>query len=83
MVAVLTRRLQRSDRICRSIRREFPISLVFFPLWITVEVLAILFPDVYWNKKARRVVVASWSLCGLGVLSWLGAGAYLLVTFAD
>ncbi|WP_421994548.1 hypothetical protein [Reyranella sp.] len=73
----------RSDGIRNSVRREFPISLAFFPLWIVAELMAILFPGIYWNRSSKRMAAAFWSLCGLGVLSWLGAGAYLLVTFAD
>ena len=70
---------ERSDSIRRSVRREFPITLAFFPLWIAAELMAILFPNTYWNKNGRRVVVAFWSLCWLGLLSWLGAGTYLLL----
>lgn len=69
---------ERSDTIRQSIRREFPISLAFFPLWIAAELMAMLFPNTYWNKSGKRVVVAFWSLCWLGLLSWLGAGTYLL-----
>jgi len=72
---------ERSDKIRGSIRREFPITLAFFPLWIAAELLAVFFPDTYWNKKATRTVVAFWSLCWLGLLSWLGAGTWLLFTF--
>lgn len=71
---------ERSDGIRRSIRREFPITLAFFPLWIAAELMAIFYPNTYWNKKGRRVVVAFWSLCWLGLLSWLGAGTWLLFT---
>ena len=74
---------ERSDAIRGSIRREFPITLAFFPLWIAAELLAIFYPNIYWNKNARRVTVAVWSLCWLGLLSWLGAGAYLLLMFGD
>jgi hypothetical protein len=70
---------ERSDRIRGSIRREFPITLAFFPLWIAAELMAILYPDTYWNKNGKRLVVAFWSLCWLGLLSWLGAGAFLLM----
>ena len=69
---------ERSDRIRGAIRREFPITLAFFPLWIAAELMAILYPNTYWNKNGKPVVAAFWSLCGLGLLSWLGAGAYLL-----
>lgn len=69
---------ERSDRIRDFIRREFPITLVFFPVWLAAELMAILFPDAYWNKRGPEIVVAFWSLCGLGVLCWLGMGAYLL-----
>ena len=69
---------ERSDMIRRAIRREFPITLAFFPLWIAAELLAILYPNIYWNKNGKRLVVAFWSLCGLGLLSWFGAGAWLL-----
>jgi len=72
---------ERSDKIRGSIRREFPITLAFFPLWIAAELLAIFFPDTYWNKKAKRTVVAFWSLCWLGLLSWASAGTWLLFTF--
>ena len=72
---------ERSDKIRGSIRREFPITLAFFPLWIAAELLAIFFPDTYWNKNAKRTVVAFWSLCWLGLLSWAGAGTWLLFTF--
>jgi hypothetical protein len=71
---------ERSDGIRRSVRREFPITLAFFPLWIAAELLAIFCPNTYWNKNGKRVVVAFWSLCWLGLLSWLGAGAWLLFT---
>ena len=70
---------ERSDSIRRSIRREFPITLAFFPLWIAAELMAVIFPNTYWNKNGRRVVMAFWSLCWLGLLSWLGAGTYLLM----
>ena len=69
---------ERSDMIRGAIRREFPITLAFFPVWIVVELLAILFPNTYWNKKGKPVVAVFWSLCSLGVMSWLAAGAYLL-----
>ena len=69
---------ERSDGIRRSIRREFPITLAFFPLWIAAELLAIFYPNTYWNKNGKRVTVAFWSLCWLGLLSWLGAGTWLL-----
>lgn len=68
----------RSDRIRQAVRREFPITLVFFPLWIAAELMVILYPNTYWNKNGRSVVAVFWSLCGLGLLSWLGAAAYLL-----
>ena len=71
---------ERSDGIRRSIRREFPITLAFFPLWIAAELMAIFYPNTYWNKNGKRVVVAFWSLCWLGLLSWLGAGTWLLFT---
>ena len=71
---------ERSDGICRSIRREFPITLAFFPLWIAAELLAIFYPNTYWNKNGKRVIVDFWSLCWLGLLSWLGAGTWLLFT---
>ena len=71
---------ERSDGIRRSIRREFPITLAFFPLWIAAELMAIFYPNTYWNKNGRRVTVAFWSLCWLGLLSWLGAGTWLLFT---
>jgi hypothetical protein len=69
---------ERSDGIRRSVRREFPIMLAFFPLWIATELMAIFYPNTYWNKNGKRVVVAFWSLCWLGLLSWLGAGTWLL-----
>ena len=69
---------ERSDGIRRSVRREFPIMLAFFPLWIAAELMAIFYPNTYWNKNGKRVVVAFWSLCWLGLLSWLGAGTWLL-----
>jgi hypothetical protein len=69
---------ERSDGIRRSVRREFPIMLAFFPLWIAAELMAIFYPNTYWNRNGRRVVVAFWSLCWLGLLSWLGAGTWLL-----
>jgi hypothetical protein len=69
---------ERSDRIRRAIRREFPITLAFFPLWIAAELMAIFFPNTYWNRNGRRLVAAFWSLSWLGLLSWLGAGTYLL-----
>lgn len=68
----------RSDRIRQAVRREFPITLAFFPLWIAAELMVILYPNTYWNKNGRSVVAVFWSLCGLGLLSWLGAAAYLL-----
>jgi hypothetical protein len=71
---------ERSDGIRRSVRREFPIMLAFFPLWIAAELMAIFYPNTYWNKNGKRVVVAFWSLCWLGLLSWLGAGTWLLFT---
>ena len=71
---------ERSDGIRRSIRREFPITLAFFPLWIAAELMAIFYPNTYWNKNGKRVIVAFWSLCWLGLLSWLGAGTWLLFT---
>ena len=71
---------ERSDGIRRSIRQEFPITLAFFPLWIAAELMAIFYPNTYWNKNGKRVVVAFWSLCWLGLLSWLGAGTWLLFT---
>jgi hypothetical protein len=71
---------ERSDGIRRSIRREFPITLAFFPLWIAAELMAIFYPNTYWNKNGKRVVAAFWSLCWLGLLSWLGAGTWLLFT---
>lgn len=69
---------ERSDGIRRSIRREFPITLAFFPLWIAAELMAIFYPNTYWNRNGKRVVMAFWSLCWLGLLSWLGAGTWLL-----
>ncbi len=69
---------ERSDNIRRAVRREFPITLAFFPLWIAAELMVVFFPNTYWNKNGKRVVAAFWSLCWLGLLSWLGAGAYLL-----
>jgi hypothetical protein len=71
---------ERSDGIRRSVRREFPIMLAFFPLWIAAELMAIFYPNTYWNKNGKRVVMAFWSLCWLGLLSWLGAGTWLLFT---
>jgi hypothetical protein len=71
---------ERSDGIRRSVRREFPITLAFFPLWIAAELMAIFYPNTYWNKNGKRVIVAFWSLCWLGLLSWLGAGTWLLFT---
>jgi len=71
---------ERSDGIRRSIRREFPITLAFFPLWIAAELMAIFYPNTYWNKNGKRVIAAFWSLCWLGLLSWLGAGTWLLFT---
>lgn len=71
---------ERSDGIRRSIRREFPITLAFFPLWIAAELMAIFYPNTCWNKNGKRVIVAFWSLCWLGLLSWLGAGTWLLFT---
>jgi hypothetical protein len=69
---------ERSDGIRRSVRREFPITLAFFPLWIAAELMAIFYPDTYWNKNGKRIIVAFWSLCWLGLLSWAGAGTWLL-----
>ena len=69
---------ERSDGIRRSVRREFPIMLAFFPLWIAAELMAIFYPNTYWNRNGKRVAVAFWSLCWLGLLSWLGAGTWLL-----
>lgn len=71
---------QRSDAIRGAIRREFPITLAFFPLWIAAELMAIFFPNTYWNRNGKSVIATFWSLCGLGLLSWLGAGAWLLTT---
>jgi hypothetical protein len=67
-----------SDGIRRSVRREFPITLAFFPLWIAAELMVIFYPNTYWNRNGKRVVMAFWSLCWLGLLSWLGAGTWLL-----
>lgn len=74
---------ERSDKIRGSIRKEFPISLAFFPLWIAAELMAILWPNTYWNKSGKRIVMAFWSLCWLGLLSWLGAGTYLLFMISN
>lgn len=74
---------ERSDKIRGAIRKEFPITLAFFPLWIAAELIAILYPNTYWNKNAKRVVAAFWSLCWLGLLSWLGAGTYLLLMISN
>ena len=71
---------ERSDGIRRSVRREFPITLAFFPLWIAAELMAIFYPNTYWNKNGKRIIVAFWSLCWLGLLSWAGAGTWLLFT---
>jgi hypothetical protein len=71
---------ERSDGIRRAIRREFPITLAFFPLWIAAELMAIFYPNTYWNRNGKHVVAAFWSLCWLGLLSWLGAGTWLLLT---
>jgi len=70
---------ERSDEMRTAIRREFPITLIFFPLWIALEVLAVICPNVYWNRNGREVVLASWSLCGLGLLTWMATGTYLLL----
>jgi hypothetical protein len=77
---VLRAGYERSDGIRRSVRREFPITLAFFPLWIAAELMAVFYPNTYWNKNGKRLVVAFWSLCWLGLLSWLGAGTWLLLT---
>ena len=74
---------ERSDKIRGSIRKEFPISLAFFPLWIAAEMMAIIWPNTYWNKNGKRIVTAFWSLCWLGVLSWVGAGTYLLFMISN
>lgn len=71
---------ERSDNIRRAVRQEFPITLAFFPLWIAAELMPIFFPNTYWNKNGKRVVAAFWSLCWLGLLSWVAAVAYLLTT---
>jgi hypothetical protein len=71
---------ERSDGIRRPVRREFPITLAFFPLWIAAELMAIFYPNTYWNKNGKRIIVAFWSLCWLGLLSWAGAGTWLLFT---
>ena len=51
-----------------------------FDIVVASELMAIFYPNTYWNKNGKRVVVAFWSLCWLGLLSWLGAGTWLLFT---
>ena len=68
-----------SARIRDSLRREFPITLVFFPLWLVAELMAILFPKVHWNKNGPRVSIVFWGLCWSGLVSWVGAGSLLLM----
>ena len=62
-----------------TIRREFPITLVFFPLWLVAELMAVLLPKVHWNKNGPRVSVVFWGLCWSGLVSWVGAGSVLLM----
>ena len=68
-----------SARIRDTIRREFPITLVFFPLWLVAELMAIVFPKVHWNKNGPRVSIVFWGLCWSGLVSWVGAGSLLLM----
>jgi len=42
--------------------------------------MVIFYPNTYWNRNGKRVVATFWSLCWLGLLSWLGAGTWLLFT---
>lgn len=68
-----------SARIRDTIRREFPITLVFFPLWLVAELMALLLPKVHWNKNGPRVSIVFWGLCWSGLISWVGAGSLLLM----
>ena len=68
-----------SARIRDALRREFPITLVFFPLWLAAELMAVVFPKVHWNKNGPRISVVFWGLCWSGLVSWVGAGSLLLM----
>jgi hypothetical protein len=68
-----------SARIRDTIRSEFPITLVFFPLWLAAELMAVLLPKVHWNKNGPRVSIVFWGLCWSGLVSWVGAGSVLLM----
>ena len=68
-----------SARIRDALRREFPITLVFFPLWLAAELMAVMFPKVHWNKNGPRISVVFWGLCWSGLVSWVGAGSLLLM----
>ena len=68
-----------SARIRDAIRREFPITLVFFPLWLVAELMALVLPRVHWNKNGPRVSFVFWGLCWSGLVAWVGAGSILLL----
>lgn len=68
-----------SAHIRDAIRREFPISLVVFPLWLVAELMALLLPRVHWNKNGPRVSILFWGLCWTGLVAWIGAGGLLLL----
>lgn len=65
---------ERSDGIRRSIRREFPITLAFFPLWIAAELMAIFYPNTYWNKTASGSSWPSGRCAGLACCPGWGRG---------
>ncbi len=68
-----------SARIRDAIRREFPITLVFFPLWLAAELMALALPRVHWNRNGPRVSFVFWGLCWTGLVAWVGAGSILLL----
>ena len=68
-----------SARIRDRLRQEFPITLVFFPLWLAAELMALLLPRVHWNKNGPRVSMVFWGLCWTGLVAWVGAGSVLLL----
>ena len=67
-----------SRRIRDALRAEFPITLAFFPLWLVAELMAVIFPNVHWNKNGPRTSPVFWTLCWLGLLAWVGAVGFLL-----
>jgi len=74
---------ERSDRIRGSIRKEFPISLAFFPLWDRRGADGdLLFPTPIGTRtqaNCRGVLVVVLA----GLLSWLGAEHIFLFTISN